>query len=132
MTTVEPTVEPTAPAPVPDAPAVLADVAGMLRTMLDEDGLDDIEVAMDTRFTDDLELESIDLVTLAGTLQDRYGQEVNFAEFVADLELDEIIGLTVGQLVEYIVRCIGAAEVRAAGARAADAGVAEARAAEGS
>ncbi|WP_257232705.1 phosphopantetheine-binding protein [Streptomyces sp. Rer75] len=104
----------------------------MLRTMLDEDGLDDIEVAMDTRFTDDLELESIDLVTLAGTLQDRYGQEVNFAEFVADLELDEIIGLTVGQLVEYIVRCIGAAEVRAAGARAADAGVAEARAAEGS
>ncbi|WP_050800143.1 phosphopantetheine-binding protein [Streptomyces himastatinicus] len=109
------TVEPTAPAPAttPDAPAVLADVAGMLRTMLDEDGLDDIEVAMDTRFTDDLELESIDLVTLAGTLQDRYGQEVNFAEFVADLELDEIIGLTVGQLVQYIVRCLSTAQVRA-------------------
>ncbi|MFD7503738.1 acyl carrier protein [Streptomyces sp. NPDC059850] len=89
----------------------------MLRTMLDEEGLDDIEVAMDTRFTDDLELESIDLVTLAGTLQDRYGQEVNFAEFVADLELDEIIGLTVGQLVEYIVRCLAATEVRAAEVR---------------
>ena len=100
------TVEPTAPATAPDAPTVLEDVAGMLRTMLDEEGLDDIEVAMDTRFTDDLELESIDLVTLAGTLQERYGQEVNFAEFVADLELDEIIGLTVGQLVEYIVRCL--------------------------
>jgi len=118
VTTVEPTVEPTAPAPAPattpDAPAVLADVAGMLRTMLDEDGLEDIEVAMDTRFTDDLELESIDLVTLAGTLQDRYGQEVNFAEFVADLELDEIIGLTVGQLVRYIVRCLSAAEARVA------------------
>ncbi|MGW2327586.1 acyl carrier protein [Streptomyces sp. NPDC001700] len=84
----------------------------MLRTMLDEEGLDDIEVAMDTRFTDDLELESIDLVTLAGTLQDRYGQEVNFAEFVADLELDEIIGLTVGQLVEYIVRCLAVTNVR--------------------
>lgn len=104
------TVEPTAPATAPDAPAVLADVAGMLRTMLDEEGLDDIEVAMDTRFTDDLELESIDLVTLAGTLQERYGQEVNFAEFVAGLELDEIIGLTVGQLVEYIVRCLRVAE----------------------
>jgi len=118
VTTVEPTVEPTAPAPAPattpNAPAVLADVAGMLRTMLDEDGLEDIEVAMDTRFTDDLELESIDLVTLAGTLQDRYGQEVNFAEFVADLELDEIIGLTVGQLVRYIVRCLSAAEARVA------------------
>ncbi|MFI0773576.1 phosphopantetheine-binding protein [Streptomyces sp. NPDC021212] len=104
------TAEPTAPAPAPDAPAVLEDVAGMLRTMLDEEGLDDIEVAMDTRFTDDLELESIDLVTLAGILQDRYGQAVNFAEFVADLELDEIIGLTVGRLVEYIVRCLRVAE----------------------
>jgi acyl carrier protein len=115
------TVEPTAPAPAPDtraapaaaaptAPAVLAELAGMLRAMLDEDGLDDIEVDMETRFTDDLELESIDLVALAGTLQDRYGQEVNFAEFVAGLELDEIIGLTVGQLVEYIVRCLRAAE----------------------
>lgn len=122
------TVEPTAPAPAqktPTAPAVLADVAGMLRTMLDEEGLDDIEIAMDTRFTDDLELESIDLVTLAGTLQDRYGQEVNFAEFVADLELDEIIGLTVGQLVEYIVRCLNVAEIQAAETRAAEAGVAE-------
>ncbi|MEU0838910.1 phosphopantetheine-binding protein [Streptomyces sp. NPDC005962] len=97
----------------------------MLRTMLDEEGLDDIEIAMDTRFTDDLELESIDLVTLAGTLQDRYGQEVNFAEFVADLELDEIIGLTVGQLVEYIVRCLNVAEIQAAEVKAATAGVAE-------
>ncbi len=99
-------------APEGDAPAVLAEISGMLRTMLDEYGLDDIEVTMETRFTEDLELESIDLVTLAGSLEARYGRQVNFAEFVADLELDEIIDLTVGQLVEYVVRCLRAARER--------------------
>lgn len=99
-------------APEGDAPAVLAEISGMLRTMLDEYGLDDIEVTMETRFTEDLELESIDLVTLAGSLEARYGRQVNFAEFVADLELDDIIDLTVGQLVEYVVRCLRAARER--------------------
>ncbi|WP_442805343.1 acyl carrier protein [Streptomyces sp. GMR22] len=99
-------------APEADAPAVLAEISGMLRTMLDEYGLDDIEVTMETRFTEDLELESIDLVTLAGSLEARYGRQVNFAEFVADLELDEIIDLTVGRLVEYVVRCLRAARER--------------------
>ncbi|MEV6127860.1 phosphopantetheine-binding protein [Streptomyces violaceusniger] len=103
------TVNQTASAPPVDAPAVLAEISGMLRTMLDEYGLDEIEVTMRTRFTEDLELESIDLVTLAGSLEARYGRQVNFAEFVAGLELDEIIDLAVGQLVEYVVRSLRAA-----------------------
>ncbi|ATL80552.1 MULTISPECIES: acyl carrier protein [Streptomyces] len=116
MTTVNQTApSPATEAPVEapvDAPAVLAEISGMLRTMLDEYGLDDIEITMETRFTEDLELESIDLVTLAGSLEARYGRQVNFAEFVADLELEEIIDLTVGQLVEYVVRCVRAAGER--------------------
>ncbi|MET7933139.1 acyl carrier protein [Streptomyces sp. NPDC005322] len=100
----------TAPAPTADEPTVLADIAGMLRGMLDEYGLDDIEVTMETRFTEDLELESIDLVTLAGSLEARYGRQVNLAAFVADLELEEIIDLSVGQLVRYVLRCLRAAE----------------------
>ncbi|PNG95027.1 acyl carrier protein [Streptomyces malaysiensis] len=116
MTTVKQTApSPATEAPVEapvEAPAVLAEISGMLRTMLDEYGLDDIEITMETRFTEDLELESIDLVTLAGSLEAGYGRQVNFAEFVADLELEEIIDLTVGQLVEYVVRCVRAAGER--------------------
>ena len=81
---------------------VLGEIDGMLRTILDEYGLDDAEIGMDTRFHEDLELESIDLVTLAGQLERRYGSRVNFAEFIADLELEEIIALTVGRLVRYV------------------------------
>ncbi|MFE1929281.1 acyl carrier protein [Streptomyces sp. NPDC059474] len=110
MTTVNQTATaPATDAPSDDAPAVLAEISRMLRTMLDEYGLDDIEVTMETRFTQDLELESIDLVALASGLEARYGRQVNFAEFVAGLELDEIIDLGVGQLVEYVVRSLRAA-----------------------
>ena len=103
--------------PTPHTPARtgeeagLADIGGMLTTLLeDEYGLDDIEITMTTTFNRDLELESIDLVTLAGLLQERYGRQVNFAEFLAGMEFDEIIELTVGRLVEYVVQSLKAAE----------------------
>lgn len=90
----------------PLARTVLAEIDDLLRPILDEYGLDDSEIGMDTRFHDDLELESIDLVTLAGKLEARYGGRVNFAEFIADLELDEIIALTVGRLVGYVTAAL--------------------------
>jgi acyl carrier protein len=85
---------------------VLASLAELLRDLLDEYGLDDVEIGMDTRFHDDLELESIDLVTLAGRLEERYGGRVNFAEFIAELDLDEIIALTVGRLVDHVAAAL--------------------------
>jgi len=81
--------------------AVLADITAMLREVLD--GYEVDEITMDTTFHDDLEMESIDLVALGGHLTERYGDRVNFAEFIAGLDLDEIIDLKVGRLVEYVV-----------------------------
>ncbi|MFD5268368.1 acyl carrier protein [Streptomyces sp. NPDC058335] len=94
-----------------DERTVLADLTELLaRLMEDEYGLDDIAIGPHTTFNRDLELESIDLVTLAGLLQERYGDRVNFAEFLAGMEFDEIIELTVGRLVEYVVASLKAAE----------------------
>jgi acyl carrier protein len=86
----------------PTGPEILMEVTGMLAAVLDEYGLDNAEVTMESRFTEDLGLESIDLVTLAGLLRERWGDRINFAEFIADMELDEIIGLTVGRLVSHV------------------------------
>ncbi|MEV1084646.1 acyl carrier protein [Streptomyces sp. NPDC050211] len=97
------------PQPI-DEETVFADITGMLAALLDEYGLDDVEIGMQTTFNRDLELESIDLVTLAGLLEERYGGRVNFAEFLAGMEFDEIIELTVGRLVEHIVQSLKAAE----------------------
>ncbi|ACU36433.1 acyl carrier protein [Actinosynnema pretiosum subsp. pretiosum] len=89
-----------------DADTVLADISGMLRVVLGDYGLEDAEITRDSTFHGDLEMESIDLVTLSAALREHYGDRVNFAEFVADLELDEIIALTVGRLVDHVVAAL--------------------------
>jgi acyl carrier protein len=97
------------PRPSADEESVLADLTGMLLKILDEYGTEDVEIGMETTFNRDLELESIDLVTLSGLLEEHYGGQVNFAEFLAGMEFDEIIELTAGRLVEYVVAGLGAA-----------------------
>lgn len=83
------------------------ELSGMVSEMLGEYELgEDFDITADTTFFGDLELESIDLVVLAGHLETRYGSQVNIAEFIAALELDEIIGLTLGRLVDYVVDCL--------------------------
>jgi acyl carrier protein len=91
-----------------DEVTVLARLGEMLRELLEEYGLDDAEITMDTTFHDDLELESVDLVALSGRLREHYGDRVNFAAFIAERDLDEIIALTVGELVRYVVASLRA------------------------
>ncbi|KPI32408.1 acyl carrier protein familyprotein [Actinobacteria bacterium OV450] len=88
--------------------AVIADVIGMLQEVLGGYAFDTRAVGMHTKLTVDLELESIDLVALAGSLEARYGSSINFAHFIADMELDQIIDLTVGQLVTHVMQCVNA------------------------
>ncbi|MFE0175805.1 acyl carrier protein [Streptomyces sp. NPDC059002] len=87
---------------VADERAVLAQLTDALGAVLDEAELAATPITMDTRFVEDLDLESIDLVTLTGELRRRYGDRVDFPAFFASLELPEIIGLSVGQVVRYV------------------------------
>jgi acyl carrier protein len=81
-------------------------VSGLLREILDEYQLDDIEITPESAFHEDLGLESIDLVALAVRLQEHYGEQVNLAEFLAEKEIEEVIALTVGQLADYVASCV--------------------------
>ncbi|MBV8933387.1 MAG: acyl carrier protein [Kutzneria sp.] len=81
---------------------MLAELENMLRTVLSEHGMDDAEITAETSFHDDLELESIDLVSLARLMAERWGEAVNLAEFLAEKDLDEVIALRVGDLVDYV------------------------------
>jgi acyl carrier protein len=62
-------------------------------------------LTMATSFNADLELESIEFVALAEKLQHQYGASVDFVGWISKKELDQIIALTVGELVEFIASC---------------------------
>ena len=59
-------------------------------------------ITPNARLEVDLGMESIELLALAELLQSRYGDEVDLPAFVAGLDIDQIIGLSVGDLVDFV------------------------------
>jgi acyl carrier protein len=92
----------------PSPEVVFDDIRDMLLRVLDQYGLDDVEITRDTTFHDDLGLESIDLVTVGGMLTDQYGEHVNLAAFLAEKDLDDVIALRIGTLVDYVITAVTA------------------------
>jgi acyl carrier protein len=99
-----------APSPAADtAPTeaqVLELLEGLVRDIVGEDYALGIELDMDTSFAEDLELESIEFVRLGEKLQEHYGEKVDLVAWFAEFDVDQIINLTVGELVDFIRRSV--------------------------
>jgi acyl carrier protein len=83
-------------------PTVLATLTGLIVEIVGEEYVLDLDIGPATSFNTDLELESIEFVALSARLREHYGDRVDFVAFIADKEVDEIIALTVGELVDFI------------------------------
>lgn len=88
-----------------DEKEILEKLGGLIRQVVGEDFLEGVEIGPETSFSDDLELESIEFVQLAELMQAEWGDRVDFVGWISEKELDEIIGLTVGDVVEFIASC---------------------------
>jgi acyl carrier protein len=86
-------------------PGRLAEIAAMLRDVTGEDAQWLARISWTSRLESDLLLESIELAALSRLLRERLGDEVDLLGFVADLEIDQIIGLTVGDVATYVDTC---------------------------
>ena len=88
--------------PIPTDAQVLDELRAVIRRILQMEPEDDFAIEADASLTDELGLESIDLVNIGAMLTERYGQAVNLAVYLADQEIDDVIKLTVGALVEFV------------------------------
>lgn len=84
------------------AQAVLAEVTAILVDVIGANVLLHSDVGMHTRFQDDLCLESIQFVILAEELRARY-RKVDFIGWLAGMDLDALVALRVGELVDLII-----------------------------
>ena len=91
------------------AETVLEELEQILVEVIGDDLLLDGPLTMETSFDQDLQLESIEFVALAEKLLERYGERVDFVTWMAGMELDEIIALTVGDVVGFVVTQLAAA-----------------------
>jgi acyl carrier protein len=81
---------------------VLDELVRMIEEVVGADVLLDMDVTPDTTFSDDLGLESIEFVALADKLRERFGDRVDLVAFLGDMDIDEIMAMTVGRLVDHI------------------------------
>jgi acyl carrier protein len=85
---------------------ILAEVRAMLTEIIGAEYALSLDIGMGTSFDADLELESIEFVKLAAMLSEHYGDRIDFVAFLANKGLDEIIDMTVGEVVTHIAGCL--------------------------
>lgn len=95
----------------PTPEQVLADLERILDEVVGEDLLMGEPLTMETSFNDDLQLESIEFVALSESLLETYGSRVDFVSWMASMELDEVVALTAGQVVDFVVASLQPVEV---------------------
>lgn len=77
-------------------------IDAMIREVVAEEWIQEVPITRETAFNRDLELESLEFVALAERLQQTYGARVDFVGWLSGRSLDEIVGMTVGDLVDFI------------------------------
>lgn len=85
---------------------ILEEVKLLIEEIIGQDvDMNDQEISLDTSFSKDLEMESIEFVVLSEKLQTTFGQSLDFASWLAGKELNEIINLKVGDIVGFVEQC---------------------------
>jgi acyl carrier protein len=82
------------------------DMAAALAAATGDDSLLSVGITAATRLEGDLFLDSLDLAALAALLRDRYGTAVDLTGYLAGLDIDQLIGLTVADVAAYVTGCL--------------------------
>jgi acyl carrier protein len=85
---------------------VLTLVIAKIRATIAEDWIQHADIERDTRFNDDLELESIEFVKIADAIQAHYGTQLDIVGWLSGKSIQELIGLSVGELSDYIAGAV--------------------------
>jgi len=83
---------------------ILGEIAAMIRDVVGEEWAHETPIVYETTFGADLELESIELVALGEQIQARW-PSLDFVTWLSSMQLDEIIEMRVGRLVDFVAEC---------------------------
>jgi acyl carrier protein len=81
-------------------------VTGTIIDVVGQEFYEECEVGLESTFAEDIELESMEMMEIAERLMITYEGKVDFVAWFADMELEEIIDLTLGQVIDFIVKSL--------------------------
>lgn len=70
--------------------------------IIGEDVVEELDVSEASVFTKDLEMDSIEIVSFAEKVKAKYGDTVDFVGWLSGMSIDELIALSIGDIVNFI------------------------------
>jgi acyl carrier protein len=83
-------------------PAIVRDITAVIRKAVAEDWIQEFEIGANTSFNDDLDLESVEFVTIAAGLQQHFGEQIDLIGWLSTKSFDDLIALRVGNIAEFV------------------------------
>jgi acyl carrier protein len=90
--------------------AELDEVIALLRQAIGDDPRWADRVTPSARLDQDLRLDSLEMTVLAGLLREAYGDRIDLAAFLAGLDFDQLVALTVADLAAYVRACLAGSD----------------------
>ncbi len=84
---------------------MVGEVIALLRQVIGDDPRWADRVTPSARLDQDLRLDSLEMTALAALLAQAYGDRVDLAAFMAGLDFDQLVALTVADVASYVRAC---------------------------
>lgn len=70
--------------------------------IIGEEFVEEMDVSMESSFTKDLEMDSIEIVAFSEKVKSHFGEGIDFTGWLSGLDLDQLIDLKIKDIVDYI------------------------------
>ena len=81
---------------------IFADLKQFVTDIIGEDVVEELDVNPQSIFTKDLEMDSIEIVSFAEKVREKYGEGIDFEVWLSSMEMDELINLSLERIVNFI------------------------------
>ncbi|MCL4640977.1 MULTISPECIES: acyl carrier protein [Olivibacter] len=71
--------------------------------IIGEEFIEEMDISMESSFTKDLEMDSIEIVSFSEKVKAHFGEGIDFTGWLSGLDLDQLIDLKIKDIVNYIL-----------------------------
>jgi acyl carrier protein len=73
--------------------------------VIGEEFVEEMDITPESSFTKDLEMDSIEIVSFSEKIKAHFGNQMDFTGWLSSMDLDQLINLNLGMIINYIYEC---------------------------
>ncbi|WP_183559793.1 acyl carrier protein [Mucilaginibacter sp. SP1R1] len=73
--------------------------------VIGEEFVEEMDITPESSFTKDLEMDSIEIVSFSEKIKAHFGNQIDFTGWLSSMDLDQLINLNLGMIINYIHEC---------------------------